>query len=144
MSFNKVDKEITNFLKKIGLPLLRYSLAVIFIWFGILKIFDASPAISIVTNTVYWFDKSWFVPFLGCWELIIGLCLLYKPLIRIAVLLLIPLILGTFLPLIILPKVVYGNIPVLTLTIEGQYIIKNLVLIAAALVIGSHVRDEED
>ena len=50
---------------------------------------------------------------------------------------------GTFLPLIILPEVVYSFNP-LTLTLEGQYIIKNIVLIAAAIVIGSHVRDKQN
>ena len=118
---------------------MRYSLAVIFIWFGAVKFFGG-PADELVANTVYWVDPSWFVPFLGAWEVLIGLCMLYKPLIRFGILIMAPQMLGTFLPLILLPDVVYINFPFI-LTIEGQYIIKNLVLIAAAIVVGSHVRD---
>lgn len=138
-----VDEKIIFFMKKIGLPLLRYSIAVIFIWFGILKIVGMSSANELVSNTVYWFDPSWFVPFLGWWEVIIGLCFLYRPLLREGIFLLLVQMAGTLLPLILLPDVVYGNIPLLTLTLEGQYIIKNLVIIAAAIVVGSHVRDNK-
>ena len=139
--FNKMDKRITNWMKKIGLSFLRYSLAVIFIWFGILKLFGTSSAQELIANTIYWFSPTWFVPFLGWWEIVIGLCFLYKPLIRIGIPLLFLQMAGTFLPLIILPNVVYTNNIPFFLTLEGQYIIKNLVIISAAVVIGSHVRD---
>ncbi|HLC52664.1 MAG TPA: DoxX family protein [Candidatus Nanoarchaeia archaeon] len=107
--FNKMDKRITNWMKKIGLSFLRYSLAVIFIWFGILKLFGTSSAQELIANTIYWFSPTWFVPFLGWWEIVIGLCFLYKPLIRIGIPLLFLQMAGTFLPLIILPNVVYTN-----------------------------------
>jgi uncharacterized membrane protein YkgB len=139
--FNTVDKKITKHMKEIGIPLLRYSLAVVFIWFGILKPLGVSPAQQLVANTIYWFSPSWFVPFLGWWEVVIGLCLLYKPLIRIGIFLLLIQMVGTFLPLVILPSVVFGS-KFYALTLEGQYIIKNLVIISAAMVIGSHVRDK--
>ena len=138
---NKIDKEITQWMKELSVPFLRYSLATIFIWFGILKSFNISPAQELVANTVYWFDPAWFVPFLGWWEVLIGICFLYKPLIRIGIPLLLLQMLGTFLPLLILPSVIYGDVPY-SLTLEGQYIIKNIVIIASALVVGSHVRDK--
>ena len=138
---HRADERIVLYLKKIGLPLLRYCIAVIFIWFGALKIVGMSSANELVSNTIYWFNPAWFVPFLGLWEVIIGLCFLYKPLLREGIFLLLVQMVGTLLPLFILPDTVYGNIPVFTLTLEGQYIIKNIVIIAAAIVIGSHVRD---
>jgi len=137
------DERITSYMKKAGLPFLRYSIALIFIWFGALKIVGMSSANELVSNTIYWFDPVWFVPFLGFWEIIIGLCFVYKPLLREGILLLLVQMAGTLLPLFILPGTVYGDIPILTLTLEGQYVIKNLVIIAAAIVIGSHVRDNE-
>lgn len=148
MQFNLIkkyahlDQKIVNWMKHWGTPILQYSLAVVFIWFGILKPLGYSPAATLVANTVYWFDPSWFVPFLGWWEVLIGVCLLFKPLHRLALALLAIQMAGTFLPLLILPSVVYGP-KLFTLTLEGQYIIKNLVLIAGALVIGSHVRDKK-
>ena len=138
---DRMDKTITDTLKKLAFPVLRYSLATIFIWFGLLKIIGVSPAQQLVANTVYWVDPSWFVPTLGWWELIIGLLFLYKPLIRGAIFLLLPQMLGTFLPLLLLPAVTFTTIPY-GLTLEGQYIIKNLILISAAIAVGSHVRDK--
>ncbi|HLD15941.1 MAG TPA: hypothetical protein VJB94_05185 [Candidatus Nanoarchaeia archaeon] len=137
---DKLDKEITCWMKEHGTNFLRYSLAAVFIWFGILKPLNLSPASQLVTKTVYWFDPSWFVPLLGWWEVAIGLCLLYKPLIRTGLFLMAVQMIGTFLPLIILPDVVYGA-NFFDLTLEGQYVVKNLVLIGAGMVIASHVRD---
>jgi uncharacterized membrane protein YkgB len=137
-----IDVHITNYLKKHGINFMRYSLAIVFIWFGALKPFGLSPAGTLVANTVYWFDPTWFVPFLGYWEVAIGLCLLMLPLVRIGLFLMALQMAGTFLPLIILPGVTFVSFP-FVLTLEGQYIIKNLVLIGAAMVIGSHVRDKK-
>jgi uncharacterized membrane protein YkgB len=68
--------------------------------------------------------------------MIIGICLLYTPLIRIGLFLLALQMPGTFLPLILRPEICFVSIP-FNLTLEGQYIIKNLVLIGAAMVVGS-------
>ncbi len=81
-TFNTIDTKITAVLKKIGFPTLRYSVAVIFIWFGLLKVLHYSPAEELVKNTIYWFSPTWFVPFLGWWEVLIGFCFLFKPLIH--------------------------------------------------------------
>ena len=138
--FDYVDKNIVRMLKIIGMPFLRYSLAVIFIWFGIQKPLGVSPAVQLVAKTIYFFSPDWFVPLLGWWEVAIGICLLYRPLVRMAIFLLLIQLVGTFLPFILLPEVMFGP-RWYALTLEGQFILKNLVLIAAALVIGSHVRD---
>jgi uncharacterized membrane protein YkgB len=136
---NKADKNIAGFMNKYGKMLLRFSLSVIFIWFGALKIFDMSPAEEIVKATVYWLNEDQFFIILGYWEVIIGLALLFKSLVRFALLLLFLQMPGTLLPLFILPEVCFTEFP-FGLTTEGQYIIKNLVLISAALVIGGTVR----
>ncbi len=140
--FNHIDKLITDFLKCYALPFLRYSVALIFIWFGLLKVLDISPAQQLVVNTVYWVNPHWFVPFLGVWEMLIGICFLLRPLFRLGIVLLLPQMAGTFLPLVLLPDVVFTVFPY-GLTMEGQYIIKNLVLLGAALVVGSHVREKK-
>ena len=123
-----------------GLLLLRISLAVIFIWFGALKPFRISPADELIEKTVYWFDPNVFIPILGIWEVLIGVCLLFRPLIRVALFLLLLQMPGTFLPLVLLPETCFTHVPWAP-TMEGQYIIKNLVLISAAIVVGSTVRE---
>ena len=138
--YDTYDQRITAWMKKEGLLFLRYSLGIVFIWFGILKPFGISPAQELVAHTVYWASPTWFVPLLGWWEVLIGICFLYKPLVRVAILLMAVQMVGTMLPLFLLPEVVYAG-SVFHLTLEGQYIVKNIVLIGAALVVGSHVRD---
>ncbi len=140
--FRGIDQRAIVWMKQHGLKLLRISVAVIFIWFGFLKVIGFSPATELVTHTVYWFDPAWFVPFLGWWEVLIGLCFLFRPALRLGILLLAPQMAGTFLPLIVLPQVTWQG--VLLPTLEGQYIIKNLLIISAALVIGSHVHDRTE
>ena len=139
-TYDELDIFITKFMSKWGITFLRYSLGLIYIWFGILKPFGLSPAQELIENTVYWFDNpKTFVPILGWWEVIIGLTMCIKPLIRVSIFLLFIQMPGTFLPLILLPEVCFNNFP-FGLTLEGQYIIKNLIIISAALVVGSTVR----
>jgi hypothetical protein len=76
---------------------------------------------------------------LAVWEMAIGLGLIFNIFMRLTLLLLFLQMPGTALPLVILPDAVWTVFPY-GLTLEGQYIIKNLVLIGAGLVIGGTVR----
>lgn len=141
-TYEKSDKIITHYMDMWGVTLLRYSLGIIYIWFGALKPLGMSPAQELVENTVYWFDDPrTFVPILGIWEVIIGITICIKPLIRVAIFLLLIQMPGTFLPLILFPDVCFTDFP-FGLTLEGQYIVKNLIIISASLVVGSTVRKE--
>jgi len=137
--FDRVDRTIAAEMDRLGIPALRVALGIIFIWFGGLKVVGGSPAADLVAATVYVVPPDLFVPILGVWEVLIGLCLLYRPLIRLGILLLFLQMPGTFLPLVLLPDVAFATFPH-ALTVEGQYIIKNLVIIGAALVVGGTVR----
>ena len=137
-TLREFDRHVRERLARIGFPMLRWTLALVFIWFGLLKPLDASPANDLVKRTIYWLPPDRFLPFLGWWEVAIGLCLLWRPLVRVGVLLLFLQMPGTFLPLFLLPEVCF-NRPPFELTMEGQYIVKNLVLIAAAIVVGSRL-----
>jgi uncharacterized membrane protein YkgB len=137
--FEKIDLRISGWMEKYGSLLLRISLAIIFIWFGALKPLGISPAEELIKRTVYWFPPDIFVPILGWWEVAIGAGLLFRPLLRFALALLFLQMPGTILPLILLPEVCFTQFP-FGLTLEGQYIIKNLILISAAIVVGGTVR----
>ena len=139
--YNEIDAAIAGAMDRWSVPVLRVAVAVVFIWFGALKVFDISPAADLVSRTVYFFPPETFVPILGVWEVVIGICLLYRPLIRVGIFLLFLQLPGTFLPVILLPEVVFRTFPY-ALTVEGQYIVKNLVIIGAALVIGGTVRND--
>ena len=139
MNFDQFDQYIASWMEKYGVRILRIALATIFIWFGLLKPLGLSPAAELVKNTVYWLPPDSFLPILGWWEVLIGVFLLYRPTIRASLFLLFLQMPGTMLPLILLPDVCFTKIP-FGLTIEGQYIIKNLVLIGSAIVVGGTVR----
>ena len=128
---------------KYGRIALRVSLALVFIWFGALKPLGISPAEELVRRTVYWMDPGFFVPILGYWEIAIGIGLLVRPLIRVSLLLLAVQMPGTVMPLFLLPDVCFTQAP-FGLTLEGQYIIKNVTLISAAIVVGGTVRHRSD
>jgi uncharacterized membrane protein YkgB len=138
-SFNRIDQRIAGVMDKYGVRLLRISLGVIFLWFGFLKIVGISEANELAARTVYWIRPDIFIPILAVWEMLIGLGLLFRPLVRAALLLLMLQMPGTFLPLVLLPEICWIQAPWAP-TLEGQYIIKNLVLISAAIVVGGTVR----
>ncbi len=140
--FRALDRQIADTMERWGVPVLRVALGVVFVWFGALKIVGTSPAAELVANTVFFLPPELFVPILGVWEVLIGLSFLYRPLIRVGILLLFFQMPGTFLPIVLLPEVVFTVFP-FGLTVEGQYIIKNLVIIGAALVVGGTVTREE-
>ena len=138
--FGKVDRTLTKWMGVNGLVILRVSLGIVFFWFGTLKFFPGlSPAENLVRNTVYFINPDIFITILAAWETIIGIGLITGKYMRITLLLLFLQMPGTALPLIILPDVVWNKFPY-GLTLEGQYIIKNLVLIGAGLVLGATVR----
>jgi len=138
--FSELDKKLTGWMANYGLLILRIGLGIVFLWFGVLKFFTGmSPAEELVRNTVYFIDPDIFIPILAVWESIIGIGLITGKFLRVTILLLFLQMPGTALPLLILPEKVWTVFPY-GLTLEGQYIIKNLVLIGAGLVIGATVR----
>lgn len=139
---DEVDARIARFMNIWGITTLRISLAIIFVWFGILKPLGISPASDMVKATVGWmpfFTPGQWLSVIGWWEVAIGLSFLHHLTIRLAIALLALQMMGTFMPLVILPEVTFQAIPFAP-TMEGQYIIKNLLIISAALVIGGTVR----
>ncbi|CAA9577689.1 MAG: FIG01041504: hypothetical protein [uncultured Thermomicrobiales bacterium] len=137
--FDRLDQRIAGEMRRWGPTLLRWSLGLVFVWFGALKPFGVSSADALIERTVTWLPPELFIPLLGWWEVAIGVCLIVRPLTRVALLLLFLQMPGTLLPLVLLPEVTFDRFPLVP-TLEGQYIIKNLVLISAGLVVGGGVR----
>jgi putative oxidoreductase len=115
------------------------SLAVVFTWFGALKIMGSSPVVDLVASTVYWVDPDYFVPTLGVVEVLVGLGLVLGRALRLVLLVLTVQMAGTFLVFAILPELAFQAGNPLNLTVEGEFVIKNLVLLAAAMVVGASV-----
>lgn len=146
IDLDSIDLAIAGFMRRVGLPALRVSLAVVFVWFGLLKPLGMSPAADLVRDTVSWMPfltPDQWLAVIGWWEVVIGVTFLFRRTARIAIALMAMQMVGTFLPLLILPEVTFqpGRFPY-GLTLEGQYIIKNILIISAALVIGGALREE--
>ena len=128
-----------------GVRLLRWSIGFVFVWFGALKLWPGlSPADEIATATsreLTFGLLSADVARLGLafLEITIGVGLLTGTWLRLTLLLLFAQMAGTLTPLVIFPERIWTDFP-FVLTLEGQYILKNGVLISAGFVIGATAR----
>jgi uncharacterized membrane protein YkgB len=142
-TFDRLDEAITTFLRRWSVAALRVSVAVVFIWFGALKIFGVTPVTDLVANTVYWVDPDWFVPVLGVFEVLVGLGLLLRRALRVTLGMFALQMAGTFLVLIVQPDIAFQDGNPLLLTVEGEFVIKNLVLLSAGMVVGATIRSRD-
>jgi len=143
--FQRVDLALTRWMASRGLLFLRLSIGIIFLWFGALKFFEGlSPAqdLAIKTIRVISFQvvpDNLIIYGLATWEVLIGVGLLFNVFLRETLLLLYLQMVGTFFPVVLFPSEVFRIFPY-ALTLEGQYIIKNLVIVSAGIVLGATVR----
>lgn len=143
--FNRADVRLTRWLARVGPLALRVSLGVVFLWFGALKFFPGlSPAQDLATRTIEALTLGLLPPsvsllILATWEVLIGLGLITGLWLRATLLLLAAQMLGTITPLFFFPAETFTVFPIAP-TLEGQYIIKNVVLVTAGMVLGALVR----
>ena len=144
-NYDQIDARLTEWMARNGIRLLRFSLAVVFLWFGALKFFPGlSPAQTLAGTTMSALSFGLLAPetavlILAVWECLIGIGLLTGYFLRATLLLLWLQMIGTITPLFLFPELCFTVVPIAP-TLEGQYIIKNLVLVTAAIVIGATVR----
>ena len=144
----KIDKKIVKWMSRHSILLLRISIGIVFFWFGFLKFFPGiSPAEEIAVKTINiitfdMFSSRTILVILATWESIIGVGLILGVYLRETLFLLFLQMLGTFAPLFLFPAVLFIEIPYVP-TLEGQYIIKNIVIVSGAIVIGAAARGEK-
>lgn len=129
-----IEQKIIYFAQRYSITLLRYSFAIIYFWFGWLKLLGISPADELVYRSTEWLNIPHFIIILALWEIMIGIFFAIKKLNKIALLMFFLKVPGTFLPLFTNPEQCFISIP-FGLTLEGQYIFKNLIMVSAALVL---------
>jgi uncharacterized membrane protein YkgB len=150
---DRVDRLPTGWMARYATRMIQISLGVIFTWFGVLKFFPGvSPAEGLVRTTVtelfatIGLESVPATPaliVLAGWEVLIGLGFLFDVRRRVVVWMLLLHMIGTALPLFLLPEVVWTQFPH-ALTLEGQYIIKNLALVGGAMAVGASSRPPAD
>ncbi len=127
---------------RVTVPALRMSLGLVFVWFGVLKVVGDSPVAGLIGATVPWIDPGLLVPALGWLEVVLGLALLAGRPRRLALLAAAAHLSGTFLTFVQAPSLVISDGNPFLLTANGEFVLKNLVLICAALVLLGRSRPE--
>lgn len=140
-AFNSFYFLLSKKMEKHSINLMRIALAIVYIWFGALKIFGLSPAGELVSQTVYWFNPEIFIPILGICEVLIGFGLLIRKLIPVTIVLLLLHMFATLIPFFILKSSCFEIFPYEP-TLAGQYIVKNIVLISGALIIAGKYNED--
>lgn len=134
---------ISLFFSRIVLPLARFSIFIVYFWFGFLKVVDMSPASPLVEalflKTIPFMEFGLFLVLFGLFECLIGLLFLFKKFDRVAIPLFFFHMITTTMPLFLVPGIWTAF---LVPTLEGQYIIKNLLLVTAVVLIGSGLGDK--
>lgn len=133
-----IDAVLLRLFQRYGHRLHRISLGILFLWFGVLKPLGHETTTSLLAHTVYWGDPDVMVLVLGWWEVGIGLCLLVRPLLRVAISLLALRVPGILLAFLLQTDVCFVTFPFAP-TPEGQYLIKDLALFFAALAIAGFI-----
>lgn len=142
---HSIDRRVTVWLGQHGVTFSRLSLGIVFLWFGALKFVPGwSPAADLASRTIEQVTFGVVPPeagllVLAAWETLIGLGLLTGRFLRVTLLLLAVQMAGTLLPLVLFPAETFIVFP-LAPTLEGQYIVKNLVPLSAASVVGATLR----
>ncbi|MEO5963866.1 MAG: DoxX family protein, partial [Candidatus Limnocylindrales bacterium] len=129
---DRLDRRITTLLARASVPFLRVALGTVFLWFGALKFFPGlSPAQDLAARTIEQLSfglvgPAISLPVLAAWECLIGVGLLSGRFLRATLFLLAAQMVGTLTPLVLFPAETFTRFPIAP-TLEGQYIIKNLV-----------------
>lgn len=140
LSPRTIDRRIARFFSRHAHRAHRVSLGLLFIWFGLLKPFGLKTTTSLLAHTIWLGDPDFMVQVLGWWEVAIGACLIVRPLVRLAIVLLAVRLPGTLLAFIIHPSICFEAFP-LAPTPEGQYLIKDLAVFFATLAIAASVHE---
>jgi len=135
-----IDSRVVHWLQRNGITLLRISIGIIFVWFGALKLFPGvSPAEPLIRALMPDFIEDLSLPLIGIMEVLIGIGYIFGRYLRVIILLNLMQMAGAMAPLLFVPDRLWVAFPFVW-TLEGQYVIKDIILISAALVIGSTVR----
>ena len=141
----KKDSIVTHWMAEHGIALLRISIGIVFLWFGFIKYFPGlSPIEDLALRTTRvltfnLFSDDAMAKGLATLECLIGIGLITGKFLRTTLLLLLLQLIGAISPVFIFTAEVFKIIPVVP-TLAGQYIIKDIIIISAGILIGSSVR----
>lgn len=134
-----IDDKIIAFMQTWGLDLLRMALGIVYIWFGALKIAGVSPVANLIQTAYSFLPQPFTIIAIGILEIVIGVGFLFKFWLKGTIFLMLMQMGGVMMTPLLAPHRFYLNENPFLLSAEGEFVIKNLVFIAAALVIGGYL-----
>jgi len=138
---HKIDRAILGFIKRHNVAFARWAIFIVYFWFGLLKLLDLSPAQplvqSLLEHTLPFISFHTFIVFFALFEMLIGTLFLIRGMERTVMVLLVIHLITTCGPLVLLPQITWSGF--LVPTLEGQYIIKNVLIIALAFVVAAQI-----
>ena len=139
--FVSIDQAIISTIRKVSIPVSRLAVFVVYFWFGSLKVLGLSPAsplvLALLDRTMPFVSPDAFLVWFGLFEVLIGVIFLIPRFARLAIALLVIHLVTTVMPLVLLKSSLWTGMMVPTL--EGQYIIKNVLIVALAIVVASNL-----
>lgn len=141
-AIHNADQRATRSMARNGPTILRIALAIVFLWFGALKVLGVSPVADLVASTLPWFPPAVLIPTLGAFEVLLGGMLLWGRFLRVTLALFWAQMAGTFLVFVMQPSLTFQGGNPLLLTTEGEFVVKNIVLAAAGIVLGGTLRNK--
>jgi uncharacterized membrane protein YkgB len=135
----QLDETLSGYMERYGLRALRLALGTVLVWFGALKLIGRSPVEDVVADTLFWLPRAVAVRGLGVLEVLVGVGLMVPVALRATLALFWMEMAGTFLVFVTQPRRSFQSRNPLLLTTVGEFVVKNLVLVAAGIVVGSSV-----
>jgi putative oxidoreductase len=136
--FSLVDSSLRSALRQWGITSLRIALGIVFVWFGALKLVDHSPVLALIQTAYPFIPEPFFLHFLGVWEIAIGIGLISGIALRLTLALFLAQMSGTLMAPLMAPSLFFDRGNLFLLTTQGEFVVKNIVLITAGLVIAAY------
>ncbi len=135
-----IDRDAAVLMQKWAIPMLRWAVGLTYLWFGVLKLVGESPVSDLVGKMSFGLPRGWFVKLMGVWETALGVAMLLRLALRFTLILYFLQLAGTFMVFLSHPREAFRKGNPLLLTERGEFIVKNLVLLAAGVAVGSTAR----
>ena len=135
---------LSQLMNRIAYPFLRIAMGLVLVWIGGLKFVDPSPVVGLIGASPFAFLASnGFVYLLGAGEVVVGLLLWANIQVKYVAVLTMGLFVGTLAILILTPKVAYGDAGFPLLSLPGEFLLKDIVLMAASAALSAMAADRE-
>lgn len=137
--YDAIDERIIDAMHRWGILVLRIMVGIVFLWVSVLKLYGVSAVDDIVGSTYTFLPHGQFMVMLAIIGIATGIGLLFNVAMRATLALLWIQMIGTLIAPILQPELFFHDNTFLLLTLQGEFILKNIVIIGAGIVVGGNI-----